>query len=287
MNMHVELILIAVVTAIACALPGIFLVLRGMALMSDAISHAILPGIVLMFLWVQQLHSPLLIVGAALSGLLLVMVAEYIIAHHNVQKEATVGLLYPLFFSVGVLLVSWCTRNTHLDSDMVFLGELAFAPFYRMTVLGHDVGPVALWVMGSILVCNAIMLRLFYKEFQVSIFDPLYAQVIGFSPLALHYVLMTATSVTAVGAFDVMGSMVVVALMIVPPAAAYCVTRTVSKMIACTLLISCLSVVGGYALAHTFDVSIAGSIAVMSGFVFALAVMSDRKVWNFFLEKRC
>ena len=117
---------------------------------------------------------------------------------------------------------------------------------------------------------------LLYKELSVAIFDPLYARVIGFSPVMLHYGLMIITSITAVGAFDVVGSMVVVALMIVPPAAAYCITHRLSAMIWLTVLISALSAIGGYGIAYLLDVSIAGSIALMSGLLFCAAVVSRK-----------
>src|SRR3990170_3366249 len=114
-----ELILIAVVAAVACTLPGVFLVLRGVALMSDAISHSILLGIVLMFLFMHQLHSPILIFGAALAGVCTVVCTEVLINTRRIQKDTAIGLVFPLFFSLGVILISQYARDVHLDMDMV------------------------------------------------------------------------------------------------------------------------------------------------------------------------
>ncbi len=266
--LQIEIIAIACITALACALPGVFLVLRGISLMSDAISHAILPGIVIMFLLVRSLESPLLICGAAVSGLITVVCTQALINSQKIKKDAAIGLVFPLFFSIGVILISQFARNVHLDTDMVLLGELAFAVLNRVTIGGVDVGSSALWLMGSILLLNLVVIFLLYKELQCSTFDPTFTTSIGMKSQRLYYVLMILTCITAVGAFDVVGAIVVVALMITPPATAYLTVHRLPQM----LVLSCLygggAAIGGYLIAHTFDVSIAGSIAAMSGFFF-------------------
>jgi manganese/zinc/iron transport system permease protein len=272
-SLHVELILIAVLTAITCALPGVFLVLRGVAMMSDAISHAILLGIVIMFLMVQKLDSPLLIAGAACAGVLTVICTELIIKSKRLKQDAAIGLIFPFFFSVGVILVSQYARNVHLDADMVLLGELAFAPFNRMTVAGIDCGPYALWVVGMALMLNICFVRFFYKELVLTTFDATLATMSGFSPLFFYYGLMTITSITAVATFDIVGSIMVVALMVTPAATAYLLTRRVGRMIALSLVFASFSAIFGYFLASWIDVSIAGSIACMTGVFFLGALL--------------
>lgn len=268
MMVQLEILCIAILVSVACVLPGVFLVLRGVALMSDAISHAILPGIAIMFLLVHRLDSPLLIVGASLAGLLTVFFTEALIQTERLKKDAAIGLVFPLFFSIGVIIISQCTRNVHLDIDMVLLGELAFAPFNRFILYGFDVGPQALWVMGTILVINGLFIYLFFKELALITFDVTQARILGFLPTVLHYGLMTITSVTAVGAFDVVGSIVVVALMITPPATAYLLTRRLPHMLLLSIGISIAASVLGYLCAMYYDVSIAGSIATMTGLLF-------------------
>lgn len=209
---EVEIQWIAAVVAAACALPGVFLVLRRMALMSDAISHAILLGIVLAFFATGDIGSPLLIVAAAATGVLTVSLVELIGRTGRVGKDAAIGIVFPALFSAGVILISRYAGNVHLDVDAVLLGELAFAPFERWTVGGRDLGPRILYVMGAILALNAAFLAVFYKELKLSTFDAALAGALGFAPGALHYAFMTLVSVTAVGAFDAVGSILVVAL---------------------------------------------------------------------------
>ena len=143
---QIEIILIAAVVAASCALIGSFLVLRRMALMSDAISHAILFGIVLMFFVVESTTSPLLVLAATLTGLLTVALVEALTRTQLVKEDAAIGLVFPLLFSIGVILISRYAANVHLDVDAVLLGELAFAPFNRLIVAGIDIGPQALWL---------------------------------------------------------------------------------------------------------------------------------------------
>lgn len=266
--LQIHMMSIAIITSIACTLPGVFIVLRGVALMSDAISHAILLGIVLMFMVVQSLGSPLLLLGAALAGLGTVFGTELLIATQCLKKDAAIGLVFPLFFSIAVILINLYTRDVHIDMDMVLLGELAFAPFHRFIVGTTDYGPQALWIMSSILLLNILFITVFYKELKIGIFDSTYAAVTGFKPILIYYALMATVSITAVGAFDVVGSIVVVALMITPAATAYILASTVHTVLFIAILFSIASACGGYWFAWAFDVSIAGSIALISGFLF-------------------
>ncbi len=280
--LHGELIFIAVLTAITCCLPGVFLVLRGVAMMSDAISHAILLGIVIMFLIIQRLNSPLLIFGAATAGILTVICTEMLIHSKRLKQDAAIGLVFPLFFSVGVILVSQCARNVHLDIDMVLLGELAFAPFNRLIVAGIDCGPHALWVVAIALLINAFFIRFFYKELMITTFDATLATITGFSPTLLYYGLMTITSITAVATFDIVGSIMVVALMITPAATAYLLARKIDQMIALSIAFASFSAIFGYLFASWADVSIAGSIASMTGVFFVFGLFWSKKgiTWN-------
>jgi manganese/zinc/iron transport system permease protein len=259
--------------AVACALPGVFLILRRMAMMSDAISHAILPGIVVGFFITESLGSPLLIVAAALTGLLTVALVELIERTKRVKEDAAIGIVFPVLFSIGVILIARYAGDVHLDTDAVLLGELAFAPFDRFMAFGLDWGPRALWVMGAALLLNGVFLTLFYKELKLSTFDAGLAATLGFMPGVLHYALMSLISVTAVSAFDAVGSILVVALMVGPPATAYLLTDRLGLMVGLSAGIGAVSAVAGYWLAHVLDASIAGAMATMAGVVFGAAVL--------------
>jgi len=277
MSASLEIQLIAVAVAVACALPGVFLVLRKMAMMSDAISHAILPGIVIAFLLTGNLSSPWLILGAGLSGVATVALVELLRSTGLLKEDAAIGIVFPALFSIGVVLIARYAGDVHLDVDAVLLGELAFAPFDRVTFLGMDL-PKALVMMTTILLFNAVFVALFYKELKVSTFDAALAGSMGFAPTLLHYILMGLVSTTAVGAFDAVGSILVVALMVAPPATAYLLTHRLSIMLVLSAVMGGSAAVGGYWMARLLDASIAGSMATVAGmlFVVVLALAPER-----------
>jgi manganese/zinc/iron transport system permease protein len=270
---QLEIQAIAALTAVACSLVGSFLVLRRMAMLSDAISHAILPGIVVAYFVVQDLSSPLLLLAAALTGVATVSLVELLFHSRLVHEDTAIGLVFPALFSIGVILISRYAGRVHLDTDMVLMGELAFAPFDRLVVGGVDLGPRHLYVMGGILLLNLTFIVLFFKELKLATFDAGLAAALGFSPALIHYMLMTLVSVTAVGAFDAVGLILVVALMIGPPATAYLLTDRLPAMIGLGALCGVVAAVSGYWLAYALDASIAGCIATTIGVLFGLVLL--------------
>jgi manganese/zinc/iron transport system permease protein len=267
---QLEIQIIAVVVAIACALPGVFLVLRRMAMMSDAISHSILLGIVLAFFLTRDLTSPYLVIAATLSGVLTVSLVELLNRTRLVREDTAIGLIFPVLFSVGVILISHYSGNIHLDTDSVLLGELAFAPFDRFIIFNRDFGPRALYLMSGIMFINMVFIVLFYKELKVATFDAGLAMALGFSPALIHYGLMSMVSITAVGAFDAVGSILVVALMIGPPVSAFLITERLSYLLVLSGLMGAVASITGYWLAHILDASIAGAISSMIGLIFLM-----------------
>lgn len=267
---QIEIQLIASLVAIACAIPGVFLVLRKMALISDAISHAILPGIVLGFFVTQDLNSPLLIILAAFTGVFTVFLVEYIQKTGLVKEDTAIGLVFPALFSIGVILIAQNANDVHLDTDAVLLGEIAFAPFDRLMLNGQDFGAKSLWVVGSICALNLTLLLTFYKELKLSTFDIGLASSLGFSPVIIHYGLMSVASITTVGSFDSVGAVLVVALIITPAASAYLLTHDLKKMLILSIVFGITSAIGGYWLAHVLNASIAGSITVVLAFIFLM-----------------
>ncbi|TYA73984.1 metal ABC transporter permease [Seonamhaeicola marinus] len=270
---QIEIQLIACLAAIACAIPGTFLVLRKMAMISDAISHSILPGIVIGFFITQDLNSPLLILLAAVTGIITVILVEYIQKTGLVKEDTAIGLVFPALFSIGVIMIAKNANDVHLDVDAVLLGELAFAPFDRFMVSDLDLGPKSLWVIGSILIVTIGLLFAFFKELKVCTFDAGLAASLGFSPAIIHYGLMSISSVTTVGAFDAVGAILVVALMIAPAATAYLLTNDLKRMLIYAIIFGVFSAISGYWVAHWLDASISGSITTMLGLIFLLVYL--------------
>lgn len=275
MNPSQEILLIAVLTAAGCAIPGVFLVLRKMSMSADSITHTILLGIVLAFMAVNDLSSPFLLLGAAAVGTVTVWLTELLSKTRLVSEDSATGIIFPLFFSIAVILITKYAGSAHLDTDSVLLGELAFAPFDRMVIGGVDIGAKGIYISGGLLILNTVLVSVFFKELTVVSFDPVLAAVLGFSPALVHYSLMTAASVTAVGAFEAVGSVLVTAFMIAPAAAAYLLTDNLKHMIFIAVVIGTASGVLGFHTAMLLDVSISGSMACFAGgFLGAAAVWS-------------
>ncbi len=270
---QIEIQLIASLVAIACAIPGTFLVLRKMALITDAISHSILPGIVVGFFITQDLSSPLLILFAALTGVLTVVLVEFIQKTGLVKEDTAIGLVFPVLFSIGVILIAQNANDIHLDIDAVLLGELAFAPFDRLYVNEVDMGPKSLWIIGVILSSTIGLLIAFFKELKVSTFDAGLAAALGLSPVIMHYGLMTVASITTVGAFDAVGAILVIAFMIAPAATAYLLTNNLKKMLVLASTFGICAALIGYWLARGLDASISGSMTSVLGLQFLIVYL--------------
>lgn len=277
MNPQIEIIMIAVVVAVMCVLPGTFLVLRKMSMATDAITHSILLGIVLAFFVVQDLSSPFLIVGATIVGVVTMWLSGLLQQTKLVSEDASIGLVFPLLFSIAIILISRYAGSVHLDTDSVLLGELAFAPFKRMIVFGVDIGPKALYMSMVLLLINVVVITLFFKELKLATFDPILAAVLGFSPTLIYYGLITLVSLTTVGAFQTAGSVVVVAFMIGPPAAMYLWTDNLKTMLLGSAVLGAVDAVIGVLFAYAIDVSIAGSIAVIIGISFLLSFVFSKR----------
>lgn len=277
MSAQTEIILIAMLAAFACALPGVFLVLRKMSMVADAITHTVFLGIVIAFFATENLNSPWLLIGATLMGCFTVWCTESLQRTRLVSEDASIGIVFPLLFSIGLILVNLYGSNVHLDTDSVLLGELAFAPFDRVRVNGADWGAVSMWVLAGICLLNTLVIVAAFKEWKLVTFDALLAAMYGFSPIWMHYLLMTLVSVTVVASFQAVGAILVIGLMIGPAATAYLLTKDLRKMLVLVASIGALSAWLGTELAFWLDVSIAGTIAGTIGGVFLLTVIATPK----------
>lgn len=271
-NPDVAIVLTGVLVASASALLGTFLVLRRSSLLADAIGHAILLGIVLVYLLTRDQYSPFFLFGAALAGLATVALSELLAGSRLVKTDAAIGLAYPLLFAVAVVLINLYARNVHLDQDAVLLGEIGFVWIDTTTVLGLEL-PKAVLSLGAVTLLDALFVLAFYKELKLTTFDPALAAALGFSPAIIFYLLLGLTSLTAVTAFDAVGAVLLVAFVIVPSAAAYLLTDQLWRMLQCAVLIGAGSSLLGYPTAVAFDVSIGGTMAAYTGLFLLLAFL--------------
>ena len=276
MSANLTIQLIAILISISCSLLGVFLVLKSMSMLTDTISHTVLLGIVLSFFVVHDLSSPFLIVGATLVGLFTVYLVELLKNTNLIKEDAAIAVVLSILFSIAVILISKYTANIHLDIDAVLLGELAFAPFYKIEIFGMNIVKGIL-TSGIILILNILFISTFFKELKISTFDKTLASVLGLFPTLVHYLLMTLVSVTAVVSFDAVGATLMISFMIGPAATAYLVAKNLKAMIFYSILVGCLSSIIGFHLAKFLDVSISGSIAVVIGLIFFITLLIKRK----------
>lgn len=265
-------ILIGALVACSCSLVGCFLVLRRMSLIGDAISHSVLPGIVIAFLISGSRDSLVMMMGAAAIGLITVFLIQ-MFRHSGVQSDAAIGVVFTALFAVGIVLISAYTGQVDLDLDCVLYGEIAYAPWNTITAFGFDIGPKAVWAVGAVFLFSLIVIVLFYKQFKLCSFDPALAAAVGIPVVFFHYLLMGLVSLTTVASFESVGAILVVGMMIIPAATAYLLTEKLSVMIGISMIVGVLSAVIGYDLAHLFDASIAGAMTVVVGIFFLIALL--------------
>ena len=271
-NVPLMIMLTGALVGTAASLVGVFLVLRKNSMLSDAISHSIVFGIVIVWLLTHQQSGPVQIVGAALTGVLTVFLIELLVGTRKVKDDAAIGLVFPVLFSIGVLLLNLYARDVHIDTHTVLLGEIGFIWLDTLTIAGYAIPQAVVW-MSVVTLVNGLFVLLFYKELKLTTFDPALAKALGFAPVALFYALLMLTSTTAVAAFDAVGAVLFIAFVIVPPSAAYLLTDRLSLMLVIGIVISVASSVIGYYAAAAMDVSIGGMMAVTTGLFLAAAFL--------------
>jgi manganese/zinc/iron transport system permease protein len=269
-----RIILVGAVTNVACALVGCFLVLRRMSLMGDAISHAVLPGLVLAFVASGSLDIVPLFIGAAVVGLLTTFLVQTLHQYGGVPTDASMGVVFTSLFALGVVLLKTYVSQIHFDVDCVFEGLLYQAGFDTFEFAGFEV-PRQLRTVFPVMIINMIVIAFLWKEFKLSSFDSALATSMGFSATLLHYLLMMMVAVTTVASFEVVGSILVVAMLIVPPATAQLLTNRLAPMLLLACVFAVLSSVIGYWLAseHVWNVDPSGAMVVAAGGMYALAVL--------------
>ncbi|MBG9773793.1 metal ABC transporter permease [Brevibacillus laterosporus] len=270
------IILTGSLVAATCGFLGCFLILRRMAMLGDAISHAILPGIALAFLITSSRETLPMLIGAGSFGLLTVFLIQ-LFRNSGVKSDAAIGVTFTALFSIGVVIISLFSSQVDLDLDCVLYGEIAYVPWDTLTLGDLELGPRAIWGIGIVFLVSLLVISLFYKQFKLCTFDPAMAAAIGIPVALFHYLLMGLVSMATVASFESVGAILVVAMLVVPGATAYLLTDRLPVMLGLSMLIGVLCSALGYALATWLDSSIAGAMTVIAGLLFALAfVFSPR-----------
>jgi len=249
-----------------------------MTMIGDAISHAVLPGIVLAYFATHTYASLPMLIGAALFGVLVTVFIETLHKSGKLQADAAIGISYTLMFAIGVILISVFAGQVDLDQDCVLYGEIIFIPFDTFSIGGWEIPRTVILLSG---VCIGVVAFIWigYKALLVTSFDPLLAQVLGISTAFWHYALMGAVSVTTVMSFEAVGAIIVVAFLVVPAATAYLLTNQLMTMLFFSVGLGCSASVLGYYFAAALDASIAGGMATCLGlqFVFVFVWVEIKK----------
>lgn len=315
------IVITAALAAMACALPGVYLVLRRQSMMGDAISHTVLLGVVLAFLagqalvqagWIDSAlptRHAVMFVGAVFIGVLTAVLTEWVQRLGRVESSAAMGVVFTTMFALGLVLIRMVADDVHIDPDCVLYGiieTVAMQPLGEARLpapvvevfqaLGlfaageRDPGlvPRAAAVNAGMLLANVLLLLAFYKELRISAFDPELATSQGVNARWVNYALMAVTAATLVAAFESVGSILVIAMLIGPPATARLLTDRLGLMLLWSVLIAAACAVAGHVLAITvppiifgrlgynsndFDVKTAGMIAAACGLFFVAAVL--------------
>ena len=262
---------VGVVTNVTCAVLGCHLVLRRLSLLGDAISHAVLPGIVIGYLLSGSVGVLTMLVGAWCAAILTSALTDSLTRYGNVPEDASMGVVFTSLFALGVVLVSRYTRNVHIDADCVLYGLIDTAALDTVAVAGWDV-PRVLVTLVPVLAATLLFLAVFWKELKLTGFDPALGAALGFRPGLIHYLFMGMVATATVASFEAVGSILVIAMLIVPAATAQLLTDRLLWMVIDAAIVGAVSAVVGCWGAARWNTSAAGMMAVVAGLQFALAV---------------
>lgn len=265
-------IAVGAMTNVACALVGCYLVLRRMSLLGDAISHAVLPGLVVAFVLSGTLNVVYMFVGALVIGLLTAVLTQTLHERGNVPEDASMGVVFTSLFALGVILVRRYAHMVDLDPDCVLNGLLEFVAF-NLVQIGPWEMPRAMLTMGPVLLVNVLVIVLLWKELLLSSFDPGLATTMGFRAGLLHYLLMALVALTTVASFEQVGSILVIAMLIVPGATAQLLCNRLSSVLLVAVGIAAGTAVAGHFLAVAWNTNTAGMMAAVAGLLYLMAAL--------------
>lgn len=255
----------------SCAMLGCYLVLRKMSLLGDAISHSVLPGIAIAYFLTGQVAGLPLLIGAMLVGVFTSFLTQTLHWLGRVAEDASMGVVYTTLFAIGVIMMQTWAPRAHLDADCVLYGQIDYAAADLVPFLSREV-PRSLTLLAPVAIVVLLMILAMWKQLKATAFDPEHAAAMGIPTAIVHYILMAGVAVVAVASFESVGSILVVAMLIVPAASAQLIADRLAWMMIWAVVISIVSALVGTLLAVALDTTVAGVIAVVSGLQFALAV---------------
>ncbi|TVR34212.1 MAG: iron ABC transporter [Spirochaetaceae bacterium] len=274
------IVLAGALAGASCALVGAFLVLRKMSMMGDAISHAVLPGIALAFILTGSRANAVMFIGAAAVGVVSAVLVEAVRRYGKLEHGASMGVVFTVLFAVGLILIERAARHVDIYPEHVLYGAVELVPLHLVSIAGLEI-PRGVAVLAVMLIINLAVVTVLFKELRLATFDPGLATTLGINATAMHYLLMTLTALTTVAAFEVVGSILVIAMLIVPGATAHLLTRRLLPFLAVSVAIALLAAVLGHLAAIGIppwfgfeDTSTSGAMATVLGLFFLIAFLA-------------
>lgn len=261
-----------ILSGASCALLGSYLVLRRMSLLGDAISHAVLPGTVIGVLWSGQLAGWQVFTGAVVVGLLTAFLSHALAEMGNVPEDSSMGVVYTSLFALGVILITQFAAQIDLDPGCVLYGQIEYLPLNRFIWMGLEI-PWEILPLLFVTLATIAFIAVLWKELKLVAFDAALSTAMGISAFAVHYLLMGMVAVVTVASFKSVGSILVVAMLIVPPATAYMLTDRLWSMQIWAVSCAAVSAVVGFQAASYWNTSVAGMMSVVAGLLFLIAVV--------------
>lgn len=262
-----DMIILMVLTNVACTVIGLLLILKNQSMLADAIAHSVLLGIVLAFMVIGKIDSIWLVVSAGIFGVITIVLIESLERTNLLKSDASTGLIFSFMFALSIILITRYLSNSQLSTEVVLMGNIIFETFNTFADTNIIKGYISISIM---LIINLIFICVFFKEIKLSLFDPKQAHIAGFSVVFFNYAIMTLASFTAVIAFDIVGAILVISSFITPAATAYLLTKDFKWTLALSIVIAIFDAVIGVVIAYFMNLSVSGVTAFVSGAIFVL-----------------
>ena len=269
------LYIVAVLVSIPAGILGSLLLVRKSLMVGDAISHSVLPGLVIGFLILKDLYSPILLAFASIMGVITVLLIDLIHKNSKIKKDASIGITYTFLFALGViLLANFTSGNVDLDQECILYGDMGSVPLNLwFTEGGINLGPKAVWILSIVNLIVVTVIYIGWRPLTVSSFDLVFAQTIGLKPKLWNFILMSLVSAVVVTAFDIVGAILIVSLLATPASTAFLFGKNIKSYLVLTIIISLACSLLGVFIALKFDIILSGTLATLQGGLFLLAFM--------------
>jgi manganese/zinc/iron transport system permease protein len=277
-------LLTAITIAVSCSLLGCFLVLRKTVMVGDAISHSVLPGIAIAYLLSSSFNSVFMLIGAAVFGVFTTLLIDFFHKKLKLQEDASIGITFTWLFAIGVIIITLFTNsNTDLDQDCVLFGELSSTFLDKIIIGDYLMGTRSFWMIFPVFLIILVFILFGYKGLSIISFNEDYAKSLGINVGFINLIFMSLVSVTTVMSFESVGAILVVGLLVIPPATAYLITDKLKRMLIISCFLAITSCIIGFYLSILIDVTASSMIIVVSGCLFLLTFgyINIKKMLNF------